>query len=380
MVKMSSRERFRTVLNHREPDRVPIDVGQDLHNGLHEVAYRNLLEYLEEDDEIRLLCPIQHLAVCKESVLNRLHSDTKYIFAGPGSNYEFKKNEDGSWQDEWGVKRKSCGLYDESFDWPLKNCTLNKAKRYKMPNPCDPQRFKGLKERAAEMYNNTEYALIAGSPASFFYITAELIGFQEYMELLALEPSVIEALVDKLLEWNMDFFDRYLDSIGEYIEMIWIGDDWGTQMGPIMSPKIFRDIFMKRYRVFTKFIKKKANVKIALHSCGSVLWALEDLIEAGIEVIHPLQPTAADMGDSKRIKEMFGDRLVFYSNLSNQTIIPRGTPKQVEQEVREKIKYLAPGGGYIVSAGHNIQADVPPENIVSLFDSAYKYGKYPIDL
>lgn len=117
-------------------------------------------------------------------------------------------------------------------------------------------------------------------------------------------------------------------------------------------------------------------MKIALHCCGSITWAMDDLFEAGINVIHPLQATAYDMGDPKKLKESFGKKLVFYSNLSNQTIIPYGTPEEVKAEVIEKIKWLAPGGGYIISGGHNIQADVPPANIVALFDAAYKYGRY----
>ncbi|MCX6090083.1 MAG: hypothetical protein NTX88_06925 [Candidatus Atribacteria bacterium] len=378
MREMTSRERFRRALNHLEPDRIPIDVGQDFHNGLHEVAYRNLLQYLGETDDIQFYDQVQHLAVCKESVLNRLRADTRYVFAGAEAGYELRIEPDKSWWDEWGVRRKNIGFYDDNIAQPLAGCTLEDIKKYRMPNPTDPARFVGLRERAKTFYDHTSYAVMGGNAASLFYLSSELMGYQEYMERLVYEPDLIEALVDRILEWEVDFFNAYLEEVGDVIEVVWMGDDWGIQTGPIMSPKMFRKIFKDRYRIFIDAVRKKTNAKVALHSCGSVLWIMGDLIDVGIDVLHPLQATAAEMGNPARIKEMYGDRLVFYSNISNQSILPQGTPDEVRAEAKNKIKYLAPGGGYIFSAGHNIQADVPPENIIALFDTAYQYGRYPI--
>ena len=181
-----------------------------------------------------------------------------------------------------------------------------------------------------------------------------------------------------MLGFWIEFFDAYLDAVGEYVEMIWIGDDWGTQHGPIIPPQLFREIYLPRYREFCSFVKQRAPVKIALHSCGSVDWALEDLASAGIDVMHPLQGDACGMNDPYALKSRFGQQLTFYSNLCNQTTLPHGSPEQVREDVRRKIQALAPGGGYIVSGGHNIQADVKPENILALFDAAWEFGRYPI--
>jgi uroporphyrinogen decarboxylase len=189
---------------------------------------------------------------------------------------------------------------------------------------------------------------------------------------------MIEALVDRMLEWQLAFFDHYLDEIGDYIEMIWMGDDWGTQIAPLISPKLFHDVFMKRYKQFTKFVKSKADIKVALHSCGSIAWALDELIDAGIDVIHPLQGDAREMGDPVSLKKRYGDRLAIYSNLRNQTVLPHGTPEEVRADVKEKIRALAPGGGYIMSCGHNVQADVPPENLLAVVDETLNTGVYPI--
>jgi uroporphyrinogen decarboxylase len=230
------------------------------------------------------------------------------------------------------------------------------------------------------MYEETDFALIGGNAASLFFLTSEIVGYQEYMEKILLETKMLEELIDKVLEWQIEFFDSYLDEIGDYIEMIWMGDDWGTQIAPLMSPALFREIFIPRYKQFTGSVKKKCDVKIALHACGSIYWALEDLANAGIDVIHPMQGDAAGMGDPFMLKKEFGNDLAFYSNLRNQSIIPYGTIEEVRDEVKFKVKALAPGGGYIMSGGHNFQADVPPQNIMALVDATLEYGHYPINV
>ena len=219
---------------------------------------------------------------------------------------------------------------------------------------------------------------MAGQAASLYYFSAELRGFEEYMGDLVQEPQLISLLLDRVLEWMMEFTSHYLDEIGDYIEGWWMGDDWGMQTGPIMSPKTFRAVFKPRYRRLIDLVKSKTKAKVCLHTCGATYWILQDLVDVGVDVVHPLQPTALGNEDPIRIKQGFGNRLAFYSNVANTTILPHGTPEDVAAEVRRKIAALAPGGGYIFSGGHNIQADVPPANIVALFDTAYDAGRYPL--
>jgi uroporphyrinogen decarboxylase len=288
---MTSRERFRKAVRHEEPDRVPIDMGQDFHNGIHEIAYRNLLARLGETDEIRLYDPMQHLARVKETILDRLHVDTRYVFANAPAGFAPAIAVDGSWADEWGVRRRPCGYYDESYYHPLAGCDLAAVRAFRFPDPLDRTRFDRLRENTRQLHETTDYALIGGSPATLFYLTAELVGFQEYMEKLLIDRIVIETLVDRMLGFWIEFFAAYLDAVGDYVEMVWMGDDWGTQQGPILQPKLFREVFVPRYRQFCEFVKSRAPVKIAIHSCGSVCWALDDLAGAGIDVVHPLQAT-----------------------------------------------------------------------------------------
>lgn len=377
---MNSRERVRSALNHQEADRVPIDFGQDFHNGINEVAYKNLLDHLRITDAgpVTVYDLMQRLAKVDVRVLDRFHVDTRYIFANPMEGFDPQIEPDGSFMDEWGVYRKRCGYYCENVRAPLAGLSKDEIAQCPFPNPSDKSRFEGLGKRAKDLYENTEYALMAGQAATLFFFSSELTGFENFMYDLAFDRPKIEFLVERVLEWMMEFTSNYLDEIGEYIDGWWMGDDWGMQTGPIMDPEIFRSLFKPMYRRLIDLVKSKTDAKVCLHTCGATYWILSDLADVGIDVVHPLQPTAAGNDDAERIKKEFGETFVFYSNIANTTILPKGSPQEVASEVRKKIKALAPGGGYIFSGGHNIQADVSPENVVSLFDTAYEAGQYPI--
>ena len=291
---MTSRERVRRALNHEEPDRVPIDFGQDFHNGINEVAYDNLLAYLqiEPSAPTRVYDSMQRLAVVDERVLDRFHVDTRYIMANPNENWAQAVEADGSFEDEWGVYRKRCGYYCENVRSPLAGKSLAEISRAPFPDPAEKSRFRGLQEKAQFMYETTPYALMAGQAASLYYFSAELRGFEEYMADLVQDPQLVSCLLDRVLEWMMEFTSHYLDEIGDYIEGWWMGDDWGMQTGPIMSPRTFRTVFKPRYKRLIDLVKSKTKAKVCLHTCGATYWILQDLVDVGVDVVHPLQPTA----------------------------------------------------------------------------------------
>jgi len=298
--------------------------------------------------------------------------------ANPNENWPLKIEEDGSYDDEWGIYRKRCGYYCDNVRAPLAGKSKPEMLGFPFPDPAEQSRFRGLREKARRLYETTDYALMAGQAASLYYFSAELRGFEDYMSDLACNPELVVLLLDRVLEWMMEFTSHYLDEIGDFVEAWWMGDDWGMQTGPIMSPAIFRSIFKPRYRRLIDLVKSKTNAKVCLHTCGATYWVLQDLIDVGVDVVHPLQPTAKGNEDPVRIKREYGNRLSFYSNIANTTILPHGRPEDVAQEVRRKIAALGPGGGYVFSGGHNIQADVPPANIAVLFDTAYEAGRYPL--
>jgi len=377
---MTSRERMRRALRHREPDRVPIDFGQDFHNGIHEYAYARLLPHLGIPDAgaPRIYDYMQRLAVVDPRVLERFHVDTRYIFTYPNRHFDFRVEEDGSFEDEWGIYRKRCQYFCENVRPPLAEKTRDEIARWRLPDPTEPSRFHGLDEYARRLYESTPFALMAGQAATISYLPSELLGYERFMFELAADPGLIEVLLDKVTEWMCEFTARYLEAVGPYVEGWWMGDDWGMQTGPVMRPALFRRLFKPRYRRLLDVVRSRTDARVCLHTCGATYWIMGDLVDLGIDVVHPVQPTAAGNGDPERIKRQYGNQLVFYSNIANTTILPHGTPEEVAREAERKIRALAPGGGYVFSAGHNIQADVSPENIVALFDTAYRAGQYPI--
>jgi len=377
MKSLTPRERVRKALNHEEPDQVPIDLGGFV-CGIHEKAYRDLASYLNMEVEISIYDYMQRLALVDERILRMFNVDTRYIYAKPSSNWKFKEDPDQSWVDEWGVRRKRCGYYSDVIYSPLSKADISDIERYPFPDPCDPARFEELREEAKRLYEETDYALIVANSGSIQYLPSELKGWEQYLTDLALNQDIIIKLTDRFLDWNIKYFDKLLDACGEYIEMVWIGDDWGHQNGPVIRPEVFRKIFKPRMKELVDFIKNKVKVKVALHSCGSVYWAIQDFIDVGIDVLNPVQVSAKDM-DTKRLKEEFGDKLVFWGGgCDTQKVLPFGNPEEVRKEVKKRIKDLAPGGGFVFTPVHNIQASVPPENIISMYKAVEEYGRYPI--
>jgi uroporphyrinogen decarboxylase len=364
-------------LNFEVPDRVPIDFG-GYTCGIHENAYGNLLSYLNILGEVQIYDNMQRLAVVDEEILKKFHVDTRSIYTNPPSNWQFEEGPENSWVDQWGVKRKKVGHYCETVDSPLKEATITDIDHYHFPYPTDSARFEGLRDTFKKMYEETEYALIPGDSGGIMYLATELIGWEKYLTELVLNPKLIIKLTDILLDWHIHFFGKLLDACGEFIEMLWLDDDWGQQTGPIMQPEIFKRIFKPRLEKLVSFIKTKTNAKICYHSCGSIYWVLEDLIDVGIDVINPVQVSAKNM-DTKKLKAEFGDRICFWGGTCDtQRILPFGTVNDVKTEVERRICDLAPHGGFVAATVHNIQAGVPPENIMTFFNTAADFGKYPI--
>ena len=382
MKEMTSRERVRKALNHEEADRIPIDVGGAV-CGLTEGAYKDLAKHLGMDVEIDIYDYYQRLPWVDDKILDMLHADTRYFVSGAGSNYEFKIEPDGSFMDEWGCKHARVGNYgDVAADGhALADLNISDLNRYPFPDPEDPARFKGLKDKVKKMYDETDYALMPINMGSIYWMGTELVGLERYSEYIITNQKFIIKLADILLDWAKKYFDKLLAEVGEYIEMVWLfGDDWGIQTGPVINPELYRKIYKGRSKELVDFVKERTNAQIAIHTCGSVYWAMEDFIEIGVEVVNPVQVSAKDM-ETDRLKREFGDRMVFWGGgCDPQHVLPFGSEEDVKKEVKKRVGDLGPGGGFVFASVHNIQKGVPPQNIVTMFNSAAEYGRYPIKM
>jgi len=380
----NSRQRVLTALSRREPDRVPVDLGAIADGSLHVDAHNALKKYLGiEEGETEFIDITQQTVMPDERVLEMLEVDTRIIALKTSKNLEqaIEEDDDSHWFiDEWGIKWKKPkhGFYFDMVEHPLENANIKDLDDYSWPDPDDPTGYEGLGEKAKDLFSNTEYAIVGNTQlGSAFELNWCLTGLERFLTDMFLNPKFIEELVARSLEIQVRIISNFLNAVGDYIQILGIGDDLGMQTGPLISPDLYRRVIKPHAKRLVRLIKSQTDAKILCHSCGSIVPFIPDFVEYGIDVLHPVQVSAKDM-DSRRLKERFGDQISFWGAVDTQRILPYGTPKDVEKEVKKRIHDLAPGGGYVLAAVHNIQRDVPPENIMAMFKAAKEYGEYPI--
>ncbi len=383
----TSRSRVEAALNHQEPDRIPYDLGGTILTGIHHQAYRRLRHALGlPEAAIEIEDPIQQLARVHEDVKQRLQVDVYGLNPSkPRGIGQPPWSEDGydKLTDEWGIewwKPQDGGFYYDMRRHPLAD--IDKAQdlaKYKFPDPLDPGRYEGMVERADELMNRRQVAYVLGRNApGIFEIALWMRGFENfYCDMLA-NQSFAEALLDRITEIKMKYWARALELVGADVMMVSEADDLASQNGCLVSPDLYRKLIKPRHARLFGFIKKQAKVpvKIFYHSCGAVSSLLPDLIECGIDILNPVQVSAAGM-DTKDLKKRFGREITFYGGgVDTQHVLPHGTPGEVRDEVKRRIDDLAPGGGFIFNTVHNIQADVPPQNIVAMWEAVREFGAY----
>lgn len=390
MSKMTSRERALAALNHKEADRVPIDVGGlGMFSTFHEKAYAKVKEYLGYDGGETIINSFMTRAVRPEKrIRDRFHSDFFGLVVQPPSAWQLNLHTDADggtcFVDEWGCRWRMPpgGLYYDVIEHPLKDATLADVARYKWPDPYDPGRLKGVPELAKELYETTDYCLCYTPvwATGVFLMGALLHGWEnQFVDLLA-DKKLMRAIYDGVAEFQIGQWDSVLDAMGDYIQVGVMSDDLGFQDRPMMRLQVFRELLMPVYKRIVDFIKsKKPDFKLVFHSDGAIRQFLPDFIEIGLDATNPVQVNCIGIEDTAALKRDFGDKLVFWGGgVDNQHTLPYGTPEEVRAEVKRRIQDLAPGGGYIFTPVHNVQADVPVENIITCYDAALEFGMYPI--
>ena len=378
---MNSRQRVLTALEHKEPDRVPLDLG-GTQTGISVIAYNSLKDYLGIKEENKIIDTMQQIVKPSEEILQRFRIDTRYIHPQPPNYWELKIKEDGygyTYVDEWGITLKMPkveGYYYDMVDHPLKNNSVEDLDYYPWPDPNDPGRIEGLQEETERLYKSTDYALVTGISGSMFELSWYLRGFERFLTDLVIDHDFAEALLDKLLEFWLGFFDEFLASVGKYIQVVVVGDDLGMQEGPLISLDLYRKLIKPRQRVLFGFIKKRTAAYLFYHSCGSISQFIPDLIDVGVDILNPVQVSAKNM-DTHRLKKEFGNEITFWGGgCDTQKILSFGKRAQIKEEVKRRIRDLTPSGGFVFTQVHNIQPGVPPENIVAMFEAASEYGRY----
>jgi uroporphyrinogen decarboxylase len=375
---LSARERVRIILNHNEADRVPMDMSSRV-TSINVNAYKKLTKYLmlKEDIEINVDEDVQMVTRIDERVRQKLGTDFVTIFPKSPYNYDPNRKDDGSYVDQWGVRIKLVGDYSQIYENPLKHASVSDLEQYSWPDPEDEGRFAGLKEEAKTIYEEMNYVLIGliDGLGSIFERAWKLRGMQNFFIDLISNPKFAGKLMDKILDFNLRFADRFLDEVGDYVDIIQIGDDFGGKSSLLISPELYAKTIMPRQKELIDFIKSKADVKIFYHTCGSIMPLIDKLLGVGIDILNPIQVSADNM-DTKELKRRFNKELVFWGAIDSQYILPQGSMREVEDEVKRRIEDLAEDGGYVLAAVHNIQSDVPPSNIVTMFEAGKRFGRY----
>lgn len=404
---MNSRERVLAALNHREPDRVPIDFSGHRSSSISALVYPKLREFLGFPPRpLRVYDPIQQLAIVDEDVLDRFGVDTIELgraFALEDSDWADWILPDGTecqiptWirpekqGSQWVIRSQrdrviavlpEGGLYFEQAYHPflesddldaipevLGESMWNAVASPPGPLIAGPDGNRILAEGARRLRASTERAVIGLFGGSLFEMGQFLYRNDRFFMLLAENPQRAHAFLDRILEIHLADLESYLQAVGKEIDIILFGDDLGMQTGPLISPDMYREFFKPRHEFMWRRAKKLAEVKVMLHSCGGIRELIPDLIEAGLDAVNPVQITARGM-DTEGLKADFGDKLVLWGGgCDTQDVLTNGTPDEVAKHVKEQVRILSPGGGFVFQQVHNILADVPPENIVAMFDA-----------
>lgn len=386
MSTMTSRERILKAVNHQEADRIPIDIGGTQQTSLHRVAQNRLLNYLGYEPHEDMFDLVQQLNHTAPQLAERFGADCRIIMPGAPDNWTLDIREDDGafyFTDEWRITYKmpkGSGLYFDVWDSPLKSGTMEALNNYKYPDPKDPGRIAGLREQAKKLYEETDQALlIADGTWGLMLHSAVLMGFQTFYKCVAKNETLVRSLFEKNLEFELAYWEALLPEIKNYVQFVTLSDDLGSQYGPIINPKTYREWLKPLHQQLIAYIKKNSDLKIFFHSCGAISDFIPDLIEVGVDALNPVQITAHGMG-SAWLKKEFGKDITFWGGgIDTQHVLSGGTPEQVRGDVLKRLEHFGPGGGFVFSPIHNVQADVPPENIVAMYETVIEYGRYPLN-
>jgi len=379
----TSRQRVYIALSHQEPDRLPVAIGGGPY-GIVDELYLKLVKLLELGEPVAPFRQGHSISYMDDRLLEYLGSDLRYISPGilPNSPSQ-PTNEPDTFLDSYGQVWKRAAPYYYATQGILSGVSEIRQidELVNWPDVSDPRWTRGVRERAKFLHENTDYFVVARMVASHgpFQTACDLRGTEQFMVDMVEKPDFALALLERINNTLVGLTRGYLEACGEDIDMIELpGDDYAGNTNLIISPAMFRRYILPIIGGMVKTIKGAySNIKVMLHSDGAISRLIPDLIAIGVDVLHPLEPLPAM--DLAAIKVQYGDQISFLGGIDISHAMP-GTQQQVIEEVRQRISQLATGGGYIMAPSNHLQADIPPENVITLFETARQFGSYPINL
>ncbi len=367
---MTPRQRVLAALEHRQPDRLPLDLGSARFTGMVKGAYERLRTHLGFGEQGPIIERMQQLVNMDERVLQYLDIDVRAFAQGAPDRNGVVELGEGRYRDEWGVTRvKPAG----SHYYDLEHCPLAgdidvaTLARYPWPDPSDPGIFRGLRAEA-ERLRETGYAVMYNARFNLVHTTQYLRGFEDWFLDLGQDHDLFLALMQAVLEVLVELNHRALAEVGDLIDVVAFGDDIGQQDRTVCSLANYRKLIRPSQERIVETIRAHTKAKILYHTCGSVYRYIDDFIGIGIDALNPVQVTAKDM-QPELLKREFGDRLAFWGGIDSHRLLPFGSPAQVAAEVKRLFEFMGRNGGWVLAAVHNVQPDVPPENVCAMFQA-----------
>ncbi len=404
---MTSRDRVISAINHRQPDKVPVDLGSSTVTGISGIAYSNLKKHLNIESRTRIYDVIQQLAMVEMSIIdlfgvdaldiNRVSIDNTGwydVTLGDGSKAEFPewfhpvKAEDGSWytSDNEGniISKMSAGatFFDQMYfpyenGYPLDFSGLKDAMKrisWVVHSHSSNLDATELRTRLLDLRESTNKALVMSGGVKLLEMGFFIRRMDNFLMDLIVEEDKVSEMLDLLVEMNLASLEKKCRSLGDIVDVIRFGDDLGMTSAPFMDLSTFRKLLKPRYKILCDYVKKNSNMKIFLHSCGSVKQFIPDLIEVGFDILNPVQTNCYDM-DPLQLKKEFGKDIVFWGGgVDTSSIINRGTPEEVRNDVMRRCEIFSKDGGFVFAPIHNILSEVPPQNIVAAYNAVKEFN------
>jgi uroporphyrinogen decarboxylase len=381
MIDVNGRDCVLRAINHQEPERIPIDFG-GRHATVHIKAHKALKDHFNiDDDRDETFRQFWLRTVEVDPRLNQiLGGDVAAFCTGKPDAWDMELNAEGNmFSDEWGASyyMPKGSNYFDYHSHPLRHIqSIDELKNYTWPDPGDPGRYRGFKDSVETVFNEGDKAIMVTiSPAGSWEHSWTLRSPEQALMDLLINRKLYEEILDRTVEFQLTQWEKVLDLVSPWIDIATLSDDLGTQVGPMMSPDLYRSLFKPRLMKITSLIRKHSNAKIYIHSDGAIRDIIPDLIDAGIQIINPVQTECEGMEPSS-LKREFGKDLTFWGAGCPTNIFEFGSPEDVRENARRAIEALAPGGGFVFAPIHNIQPNVPPENIEALFNATREFNVY----
>ncbi|MCC7355361.1 MAG: hypothetical protein IT330_16585 [Anaerolineae bacterium] len=372
---MTSRERILAALSHRQPDRVPLDIGGTRNSTLVLEAYEQLAAHFRVTAAPKIMERMMRVVEVDEGVLTPLQIDVRGVYPvgatkGLGTDLGPRR-----YRDMWGIERvqpEGSYYYDLAGSPLAGEVSISDILKYPWPDPDDPGFIAGLEERVRWIRDNTEAAAILSLPSAFVHISQYLRGFEDWFCDFGANPKRLEVLFDAIMDVTMAIAKRQLQAVGREVDAVLTSDDLGFQNTLLVKREHYLRYIKPRQQRFFRQIKDLTPAKVVLHSCGSVASIIDDLIEMGVDCLNPVQPQAAGMNPAE-LKKKYRGRMAFWGGTDAQSIVPRGSVADVKRMVEELIEAMGEGGGFVFSNCHNIQPEVPLANVLAMFEHAWEY-------